>query len=449
MLPYSYYDKPRQSEGVWAPSIRYHNGKLWVFFATPDDGIFMSTTEDPFGKWSPLHLVKKTKGWIDPCPFWDDDGNAYLVHAFANSRIGFKSVLNICKMKQDGTALLDEGLRVFDGNLHHPTIEGPKMYKRNGYYYIFAPAGGVTNGWQTVLRSKNIYGPYEDKVVLHQGSTLVNGPHQGAWVELEISESWFIHFQDKGPYGRITHLQPLRWEDDWPVIGNNVNAEGVGEPVMSWKKPTTAFVGEECTPQTSDIFEDSSLGLQWQWRANIQREWYDLREGRLRLHAHKRTEETDTFYDTAQILTQKFPALAFTVTTHLTFSADSEGDTAGLMVFGHDYTGIKLKKSLSGMSLIKFIGQQRDERTVEQELFVLEVDTSTLYLRVEVKEGARCEFSFSIDGDNFQLIDFPFQAKDGGWSGAQLGIFCLNEGGEHSVGYADYHSFYIEAKEGG
>lgn len=238
-FPDSSYDLPRHGDGVWAPSIRYHDGYVWVFFGAPDEGIYMSKTKDPFGEWSPLHLVKKVKGWIDPCPFWDDDGKAYLVHAFARSRIGFKHILQVCEMKPDGTELLTEGTYIFDGTENHPTIEGPKIYKRDGYYYIFAPAGGVPTGWQSILRSKNIYGPYEDKIVLAQGNSPTNGPHQGAWVELENDEHWFIHFQDKGPYGRITHLQPMTWTDDgWPQMGINQTVDGVGEPVLQWKKPS-------------------------------------------------------------------------------------------------------------------------------------------------------------------------------------------------------------------
>lgn len=178
-LPFPNYDQPEYGKGVWAPSIRFHDNWFRVFFSTPDEGIFMTTSADPFKGWEPLTHVKQTRGWIDPCPFWDDDGKAWLVNAFAKSRIGFKSILHLSPMKPDGTALLDEGVYIFDGTLKHPTIEGPKMYKRNGFYYIFAPAGGVKSGWQTVLRSTSIHGPYEDKIVLHQGGTDINGPHQG------------------------------------------------------------------------------------------------------------------------------------------------------------------------------------------------------------------------------------------------------------------------------
>ena len=91
-------------------------------------------------------------------------------------------------------------------------------YKRGEYYYIFHPAGGVPTGWQVVLRSKNIYGPYEWKKVLAQGNSPINGPHQGAWVDTPTGEDWFLHFQDVGAYGRLVHLQPMKWVNDWPCL---------------------------------------------------------------------------------------------------------------------------------------------------------------------------------------------------------------------------------------
>ncbi|WP_088102789.1 glycoside hydrolase family 43 protein [Halalkalibacter urbisdiaboli] len=449
-FPYDRYNKPRHGEGVWAPSIRYHAGKFWVFFGAPDEGIFMSHTEDPFGEWSPLHLVKEVKGWIDPCPFWDDDGQAYLVNAFARSRIGFKHILNIAKMKPDGTALLDEGTYIFDGTEHHPTIEGPKMYKRNGYYYIFAPAGGVTTGWQTILRSKTIYGPYEDKIVLHQGDTDINGPHQGGWVELESGESWFLHFQDKDAYGRIVHMQPMTWENDWPVMGHNQNEDGVGEPVLTWKKPTVESVQNEIfNPQTSDDFEGEKLGLQWQWRANIQHSWYSLgeKENHLRLFAKELPEGVETFYDTPQILTQKFPAPAFTATSKMEFHPEEMADVAGLIVVGFHYAGLMVKKGEDGLQLVHFSGEQDDDITAEREEVVKTIDAETFYLRVDVTEEkgkAKCQFTFSVDGESFENVGGPFTATIARWIGAQVGIFCLNRGKQTSKGFVDVDWFNVQ-----
>ena len=164
--PFAVFDKPQHGGGVWAPAIRYHKGEYFIIYPDPDFGIYMTKTRDPLGDWSEPILMKAGKGLIDPCPFWDDDGQAYLAHAFAGSRAGIKSIIVVCKMAADATKILDDGVLVFDGHDAHPTIEGPKVYKRNGFYYLSAPAGGVSTGWQLILRSKNIYGPYEEKIVL-------------------------------------------------------------------------------------------------------------------------------------------------------------------------------------------------------------------------------------------------------------------------------------------
>jgi beta-xylosidase len=98
-IPGERYRKVQPGCGVWAPSLRFHAGKFWIFFATPDEGIYLTTAEKPLGSWSEPHLVREGKGLIDPCPLWDDDGKAYLVHAYAHSRSGLKHKLRICPMR--------------------------------------------------------------------------------------------------------------------------------------------------------------------------------------------------------------------------------------------------------------------------------------------------------------------------------------------------------------
>ena len=155
--------------GVWAPCIRFHNNEFYIYYPDPDYGIYMVKASNPKGQWTEPLLVQPGKGLIDPSPFWDEDGQAFLVYALAGSRAGVKSVILINRMKPDGTELIGNSVMLIDGHKNHPTIEGPKVYKRNGWYYIFSPAGGVPTGWQMVMRSKNIFGPYEDKIVMAQG----------------------------------------------------------------------------------------------------------------------------------------------------------------------------------------------------------------------------------------------------------------------------------------
>src|SRR5579862_839066 len=160
------YDQMRgYGEGTWAPSLRFHNSEFYLYVCTPYDGLFMWHTKNPAGPWSEMVTVRKVPRWEDPCPIWDDDGQAYLVHSEKGA-----GPLILHKMSPDGTTLLDDGKEIYRGQ----NSEGPKFYKRNGYYYISLPEGGVSGGWQTVLRSKNIYGPYESKRVLQ-----LNSPHQG------------------------------------------------------------------------------------------------------------------------------------------------------------------------------------------------------------------------------------------------------------------------------
>lgn len=444
-LPYPNYNKPEYGKGVWAPSIRYHNDRFWVFFATPDEGIFMSTTIDPHKGWEPLTHVKKTRGWIDPCPFWDDDGSAYLVSAFAKSRIGFKSILHLSRMKPDGSRLLDDGVHIFDGNQNHPTIEGPKMYKRNGFYYIFAPAGGVKPGWQTVLRSKKIFGPYEDKIVLHQGETDVNGPHQGGWVETKSGEHWFVHFQDRDAYGRIVHLQPMEWVNDWPVIGKDANGCGIGEPVEIYKKPDVGGIFPIKVPETSDDFSRKVLGLQWQWNANPQENWYSLneRKGFLRLFTLNNSSKTGLLYHAPNILTQLFQAPEFNALVKLEFFPEEIGDKAGLIILGKEYTYLAIEKTAEGDKIVCYYGAHSDTGYKEHLVELNNAEDRTVLFKVDIKSEAVCSFSFSYDGKNFKRIGELFRATSGRWVGAKLGIFAINSRG-NSTGYADFDWFVVK-----
>ena len=306
----------------------------------------MTTTKDPFGKWSKPVNIRPGAGWIDPCPFWDDDGKAYLVAGVAKSRIGYKSVLHMVEMQPDGMGLIGEEVKIFDGNENDQvTIEGPKMYKRNGWYYVFAPAGGVKTGWQTVLRSKNPFGPYEYKVVMRQGDSPVNGPHQGAWVDTVTGQDWFLHFQDVYAGGRIVHLQPMHWENDWPIIGINKPGNDYGEPVMEYTKPDIGKSNSYpvCEPDTSDDFTSDKLGMQWQWNANPQKDWYELTGSKLKLNALD-TVPLRPVSDYRNLLLQKWPAPEFTCVTKMQLSGMENGDVAGVVSLGTEYGALAVEK---------------------------------------------------------------------------------------------------------
>ena len=438
--PLDVYRKPEHGNGAWAPSIRRHNGEVYIFYPDPDFGIYMVKAKTPAGPWSAPLLVKRARGWIDPCPLWDDDGKAYLVNALAASRSAMGSTLLVSRMDPDGTRLLDDGVLVYDGHSQDPTVEGPKFYKRNGYYYIFAPAGGVPRGWQLALRSKDIYGPYERKVVLQQGKTAINGPHQGGWVDTPAGECWFVHFQDKGPYGRVVHLQPMKWVDDWPVVGDQ------GEPVPRFRKPSVGRGWPILTPAESDEFNGSQIGLQWQWHANPQPGWAfpSPALGALRLYAIPRPEGFRSFWDVPNLLLQKFPAPEFTATTKVSFTAMADGDQTGLIVMGMDYAYIGVRKTADGLAVSETVGQGAAGGKPEREGSPAEPVGSTFYLRVAVTQDALCRFSYSSNGADFRPIGEPFPARAGRWIGAKVGLFALSPGAARESGYADFGWFRVE-----
>lgn len=444
LKPDSLFDRPQHGNGIWAPSIRYYAGWYYVYYGDPDLGIFMIRSQDPAGKWeAPVH-VRAAKGWIDPCPLWDEDGNAYLVHAFAGSRAGVKSVLIMHKMSRDGTKLLDDGVLVFDGHADHPTIEGPKMYKRNGYYYIFAPGGGVEFGWQTVLRSQNIYGPYEDKIVLAQGDTDTNGPHQGGLVELESGESWFVHFQDKGAYGRIVHLQPCEWKDDWIVMGEDKDGDGKGTPVREWKKPNVGKTYPVEVPQSSDEFNSPQIGLQWQWHGNPKATWtFGTNLGFLRMNPVVVDKEA-RLWELPNLLLQKFPAETFSATTKLAFHHLNDSEEVGLLVMGLDYAYLSLIQENDELFVRMVKCMDAEHGGKEEELSRSALKENELYLKVEVDKGGLCTFSYSTDGKKFKAFKQKFTAKEGKWIGAKVGLFSIRNKHINNGGYTDVDWFRIE-----
>lgn len=459
-IPESRYDKPVHGCGAWAPSIRFHDGVFYCFIPMPDEGIYVSKTTDPFGKWDEPYNIRPGAGWIDPCPFWDDDGRAYMVAGVAKSRIGYKSVLHMVEMAPDASKLIGEEIKVFDGNLNDQiTIEGPKLYKRNGYYYIFAPAGGVKTGWQTVLRSQNIFGPYEYKVVMRQGHTEINGPHQGAWVQTQTGQDWFLHFQDVYAAGRIVHLQPMTWLDnDWPVIGIAQPGNDYGEPVIEHKKPDIDGDFIPCMPADSDSFSSKKLGLQWQFNANPCQDWYAFDDCKIRLNAVY-NQDGDAVSDLPNLLLQKWPAPEFHCFTEIDYGNLKNGNLAGLVSMGMAYAALVVEKIDHEYRLVTYSGRQTfngtEWSTIEEKNIIDNVILTGEKLRLRyqvVKDGFRdlnenekhfplekITLSYSINDNNF-VPAITFDSQPGRWVGAKMGIFAssaVSDCGSATFSYFD------------
>ncbi len=450
---------PLHGMRVWAPSIRHHDGWFYIFWGDPDQGAFMTKAQDVAGPWTEPVLVKAGKGIIDTTPLWDDDGRVYMVHAYAGSRAGFKSVISICELNADATKAITPSRIIFDGHGEHPTCEGPKFYKHDGYYYIFHPAGGVQTGWQVVQRSKNIYGPYEMKVTLAQGDTDINGPHQGAWVDTPTGEHWFLHFQDVGAYGRLVHLQPMTWIDGWPVMGVDRDGDGCGEPVLKYKKPNVGKSYPINNPRESDEFNGYELGKQWQWHANFNEKWHYCagQKGVLRLFSYPEPEGGKSLWDVPNLLMQKPMAPNFTCTTKLNFTTSDKylGERTGLVVMGLDYAAIVMENTADGLVLNQVVCKEADKGNVEKVIASVPLQSGEVYLRAKFMDKGMLEknpldmkvmvqFSYSLDGKKFKPLGEAFQAKEGKWIGAKTGVFCTRPAKERvDGGWVDVDFFRV------
>ena len=413
-LPHPRYDRPAHGCGIWAPSIRWHRGLFYIYACMPDEGLYAWTAENPAGPWE-CRLVKAVTGWIDPCPLFAEDG-VWLVHGFAASRIGINNILYIHRLSDDGMSVLDKGRRVYDGAEHGDvTVEGPKIYLRDGVYWILCPAGGVKTGYQLALRSRSLYGPYERKVVLEQGSTPVNGPHQGAWISDGHGKDWFIHFQDVGAYGRVPHLQPLAWTDGWPVIGDR------GTPVPE------GDTGLPACPLSIPLGDDFAreIGPVWQWPANPDPAWYTLLRPGLRLHAAPAAR----LYEAGQFLSRLMTCRDFDM--DILFSVPRLGPAgAGAGVMGTAYTYAVLREGR-----IRLVRGGAEE--AEREVLSVPYEKAELTLRLHVRDGS-VSFLYGPDDRSLSPLGGAFPMAPGGWTGARPGFFCLG-----SEGYADVRSVRI------
>lgn len=453
--PADFFATPQHGRGVWAPCIKHHDGWFYIYWGDPDFGIYMVKSRDPRGTWSEPVLVKAGKGLIDPSPLWDDDGRLYLAHAWAGSRSGLNSIITLVELNSAGTKVISDEVMIFDGNdgLNH-TVEGAKLYKRNGWYYLFAPAGGVATGWQLVMRSRTIYGPYEARVVMAQNESTINGPHQGAWIETPDGESWFLHFQDKGRYGRVLHLNPMKWlENGWCSIGEDSDGDGCGTPVSNYRKPVGGNTSPY-TPYESDEFDTRRIAPQWQWHANPQ-DWFAMPSGYgfLRLYASR--EPFTNLWSIPNLLLQKFPAEAFTATTKFTFCSKGEGDSANLLIMGYDYARLAVTRHGEEAELALYTCHDADRGTPEQafplkriqltrhESGAIPLYTVDVWFRVEVDRGGVCRFAYSLDGKQFTTVAAPFTAREGKWIGAKIGLCCLRNGGTADRGWMNIDWFRI------
>ncbi len=423
-------------EGIWAPSIRYNDGTFYILIPMPDEGIFEVHSKDIYGSFSKMHPIIEGRGYEDPCPIWVND-KAYIVFGFVKSRIGFNSLLAIVEVDTKLNKTIGDYKIVYDGHDMNPTIEGPKFNYRNGYFYIMAPAGSVKGGWQTCLRSKNIYGPYEAKIVLYQGDSLVNGPHQGALVDLDddLNKYAFVHFQDKRAYGRIVHLEPVTFFNDWPIIGHANDLLLPGSPVEEDEYPVD--IKTDYNIQTTDYFNEDKLSYMWQCPCNMT-DFYKLDNGLIMNMLV--TNHSDEVNLIKTCLLTKVPASEFSVSTKIDLSNMTNLDHLGFIIFGMKYKALEFVK-LNDKFVLNIIDGAFKEKDKVVKSFELAKTEALIEAEFKNKDIYDLIYSIKVNGKDVLKDEKAFAGR---WIGAKIGFYAYSE--EKSDGYAKIETYITKIK---
>lgn len=412
----------RYAHGQWAGSLKYHDGKFYLLFNTLNEGAFLCTTTDPEGTWD---IKSVGRGFHDCGLFFDDNGKIYVASGYGK--------IYMTELDTHFKPISKDSL-VFTGDLRGG-LEGTHIYKLNGYYYLYSTYGGA-NGFQVALRSKSIWGPYEEKVVIRETEKNVNfGIHQGALIKTQTGEWWTMLFVDIGPFGRFPSLQPVTWVDNWPIAGVN------GKAVITYKKPNVGKTYPVESLPTSDEFDIPILGMQWGWNHNPDSTKWSLtkRPGYLRLYTPKVTSDLLGALNT---LTQKpFAKYDQTIPTRAVTKLEvghmKDGDISGLCVFQDPYAYIAIKQTNGSRYVIM----------VNNGLIIdsASVHSSTVYLRTSASNASKtANFEYSADGKTYVRIgnDLIMRFSLKIFTGNK---FCLfNYATRETGGYVDFDWFRVD-----
>ena len=422
----------RYGKGIWAGSLRYHDGKFWVYFNTPDEGFFMTTAKNPAGPWEPVHCLWRTSGWDDPCPFWDDDGQGYLVTSHYAD--GYK--IHLFKLSADGKSLLMDSDRV----IHQSRgSEANKLYKINGLYYHFFSEVHGEGRVVMMERAGSLDGPWEIRQLNHVNGAVDKEPNQGGLIALPDGRWYFVTHQGRGDWeGRAMCLLPVTWTDGWPVIGK-VGPDGIGGMVWRGRKPIS---GPPLTGiQASDEFGAKTLKPQWEWNYQPRNEKWSLTErpGFLRLHAFPPLQPGD-FKKAGNTLTQRSLRTSRNeVTVKLDLAGMADGQQAGLVHYAAAWClfGV-VQAGAVRMLTVNSGGHAAPGPTITQD---------ALWLRSTWGYDGGSQFAYSLDGKTFLPLGDPYPLKWGNYRGDRIGLYSFNDRGERGYVDIDWFRYAVARKK--
>lgn len=428
-------EKTAYSRLCWAPTIRYYEGTYYIGVNIADDGFIMFKSSKPEG---PYTMHKFDKRLYDPGFFIDDDGKKYVTHG--------KGKIYLTRLKDDATGVLDPADRgkliitAPEGYGH--LFEGCHTYKRNGWYYVFNPALGY-DGVQMISRSRNLYGPYETRVLIDDDINYADaGVHQGGYVETAEGESWAYTFQDRDYMGRCLMMYPMEWENDWPVVGPE---NRLGKGVVTYRKPAIKGKHKMKYPQHSDSFEDTELAHIWEFNHVPHKENWSLKDrpGYFRIYAGY----ARGFYWARNSLTQKVTGPYSTGTVLLETAGLWEGDFAGNGIMGRMMYQFGVRKK-NGVLWLEMRQSYRDAG--EEVVDSLELgDISKIYLRTETTKEGATRFHYSLDGRKYHRFGPEGVSNFWGFLGIRHALCCYNVVKGNPCGYADFDYFELESTHRG
>ena len=427
--------KNAYAKGMWACSMKYHNGKFYILINGNDAGGFLLTATDPEGTWEKRQL---SRIYYDPGMLFDN-GKVYVACGIGN--------IQMCELDEDFNYIQEK--RVISNK---DGLEGSHLYKIGEYYYLYPTYGGWPSG-QAVFRSKNIFGPYEEKMLFEK---FINGApntiHQGALIDVadengDIKEWWTILQQDLGCLGRMPNLQPVTWVDDWPILGNN------GIPYTTHAKPNVPTGSPRVPMPTTDGFRTYLLGMQWQWNHNPDDQAWSLleRPGWLRL---KTSGTVDRLTQARNMLTQRIfafhdkPSQESIGTIRLDVSNLQEGDRAGICILQDPYAAIAVEVKDGKKQIVWWQDQltTNNNFTPSHKISTKEIG-DVVYLRAGITYGtSKTQFYYSLDNQTFTklgtqtTLNFNLSV----FVGARFGLFCYKTQAS-SKGYADFDWFSTES----
>ena len=444
-------EKPEWTKSsFWAPEWYQHKGKVYVYYTARKQSdniscIGVAVADSPTGKFKDHGpVVEFGKEAIDAF-ILEDKGKLYIswkAYGLDNQPIE----LLACKLTDDGLRLDGKPFSLLRDD-ERQGMEGQHWFKKDGYYYISIPEGGVSTGWQTVMRSKNIYGPYEQKRVLEMGSTKVNGPHQGALVDTPEGEWWFYHFQSTEPQGRVVHLQPVVWKDGFPEMGTDYDKNGIGEPMKICRKPSTGVETKAYAPQSSDDFEATELGLQWQFNHNPHDGYWSLTEkpGWLAIKSQK-AEKLRTAFNQ---FTQKTMGYKGVVTVKIDFAQLTPGGRAGIECIGNKFVGGGVIMEDKDGTATPRLYMEKDGTAQTTSFNISSVMDKGIYIRLEIDAmNNKHKFYYSVDNETFIEFGDTFESGSGDWKGSRIGLYSYNTQETSGTAYFDEFTYLFDGPGG-